>query len=261
MASPDLSIVLAALPLVAPTARTACAEWTAHELRAHLAAGAQQRAELVEDVQLGPAGHLHSSLADREAPFLALPDSELRTAMLRESRRFADAALALTARDSTATVLCGDTRFTPAQLLTHQHCEAAIHCWDLLGDDGVNDEQLARPALTRHSVLVLNELELAEAPLARAARAGIPGIRVALRSPGRPHVIFDARGGRVDLVDDPPAEVDAVVSADPGTRLLVLWGRRPPNRDFEVEVKTVEGLVVEELLWPDAVGGYARRGS
>lgn len=248
MSSPDMSIVLTALPIVAPTARTGCSEWTAHEVRAHLAAGAHERAELVENELNG--GVLTGQTQDRgerELPFLALTDGELRTAVMRESKRFSDAALALTARDTTTTVRFGSTRFTPAQLLAHQQSEAAIHCWDLIGYDGVNNEVLARPSLTRHAVTALNSLpELAEAPRSRAQQMGVPELRMALRSPGRPHVIFDASAGLVELSDEPPEDVDAVITADPATRLLLLWGRCPGVQNFTVEVRTAAGRVVEE---------------
>ncbi|MQA08491.1 MAG: hypothetical protein GEU98_08045 [Pseudonocardiaceae bacterium] len=200
----SLSVALAALPLVAPTARTACAGWTAHELRAHLAAGASERAAAVEHAVTGTARP-----RVRYEEFLALPDDRLRAAVVLQARR-----VERLARCANGSALVGGTRFSAARLLTHQNSEAAIHCWDLLGADGINDAVLARPELTEHAVFLGDVLP------------GPGTARVLLRSPGRADVLW--HGGRAEFADGASANV--VLDTDPAQRLLLLWGRRPTAR-------------------------------
>lgn len=72
---------------VAPTSPTACEGWTAHDIAAHVAAGAKEVAELIDARLAGRPSRPTRSFAEREAPFAALDDDALRGAMLEESRR------------------------------------------------------------------------------------------------------------------------------------------------------------------------------
>jgi hypothetical protein len=63
---------------VAPDAPTACTQWTAHEVAAHLAAGVEECNGLVGDALAGRPTRDTRSFAEREAPYLALPDEKLR---------------------------------------------------------------------------------------------------------------------------------------------------------------------------------------
>src|SRR5216684_587410 len=81
MASPELAALFAILPNVAPEASTACIAWTAHALRAHLAAGAKERADLIEEKLAGRPERATKAFAEREAVFRAMHDEELRAAL------------------------------------------------------------------------------------------------------------------------------------------------------------------------------------
>src|SRR2546428_12457442 len=94
VSSPEVSALWAILADVSPSARTACTEWTAHDVLAHLAAGAKERADLIEERLGGLPERATRPFAERQAPFLAMPDQELRTALTRETRRFETAATA-----------------------------------------------------------------------------------------------------------------------------------------------------------------------
>lgn len=83
----ESTALMATLESVAPEAPTACTEWTAHDLAAHIAAGAQETAELLEDRLAGHPARATRAFDEREAPFVAMPDPELRQAMADQSRR------------------------------------------------------------------------------------------------------------------------------------------------------------------------------
>lgn len=248
---------MTALLDVKPDAPTACAQWSAHELVAHLAAGAEEIAELIEDMIAGRPRRATRSFDEREAPFAALPDDELRNAMVEVSRRKVSATQALAARGADASFEFTGRAFTATQLETHARSEAALHRWDLVGDDDTGDELLAQPELTRHAVDVLNTLPmLFESPGARAAAGSLADTRVVLRSPGQPDVVLivDADGAaRFELATDRPAAGDAVVSTDVVNRLLTLWGRRSSRRPISIAAEPGLWSTVATTLWPTAV--------
>src|SRR5205085_4474731 len=70
-----------------PEAPTACAGWTAHELVAHLTAGAEEMADLVERTLRDAPERPTRGFEEREAPWRAVPDDELRSALLGQGGR------------------------------------------------------------------------------------------------------------------------------------------------------------------------------
>ncbi len=168
-----------------------------------------------------------------------------RIAIQRLAERGADAMFEFTGR-----------RFTATQLETHARSEAALHRWDLVGDDAPGDVLLAQPELTRHAVDVLNTLPvLTETPAARTARAGLTDICVVLRSPGQPDVVLVARAdtARFELADFGPFDGDAAVTTDPVNRLLTIWGRRSTRREITISADPSIWSTVAATLWPAAV--------
>jgi uncharacterized protein (TIGR03083 family) len=247
---------MAALNGVAPDASTACAEWTAHDLVAHLAAGAEEIAELIEDRLANKPPRPTRAFDEREAPFAELPDDQLRQAMVHQSRRKIAATQALSTLGGDATFEFTGRPFTAVQLETHSRSEAALHRWDLIGDDEVGDELLAQPELTRHAVEVLNTLPvLNEAPGTRAAAGGLFHTRVVLRSPDQPDVVLiaEADGARFELIADGPADGDAIVATDAVNRLLSIWGRRSGRRQIGIVADPGLWSAVAGTLWPSAV--------
>jgi len=188
------------LAAVDPAAQTACADWTVHDLVAHLAAGAKEIADLIEESLAKRPARATQSFDEREAAFRALPDEQLRRAMVDESRRKVAATKALHAGGPEATFDFTGRPFTAATLEMHGRSEAAIHRWDLVGDDVESAVLLAQPELTRHAVEVLNTLPiLAEAPTARTSQAHASELRIVLRSPARPDVVLTAAPRRFTL--------------------------------------------------------------
>jgi len=220
--------LLTTLEATAPHAPTACAGWSAHDVVAHLAAGAAEMATITEAVVAGGPAPDTAPFATREAPYAALPDEELRARLVTEALRL-DAAIG--ALGPGATVSFSGRRLGAGELTVHGRSEAAIHRWDLAGDDDVGDELLADAALTAHAVTVLNGMVVGspEEVGARAGAAGITSLRATFGAPGQPDVVLvvDGAGARLELDDPSPRPT---VRAEAPTRLLALWGRRSRRR-------------------------------
>jgi hypothetical protein len=223
---------------------------------AHLAAGAKEIADLIEDALARREVRETKSFDEREADFIAMDDERLRQAMVEQSRRKVAATAALAAEGPQATFPFTGRAFTAALLERHSRSEAAIHRWDLVGDDEEGEQLLAQPELTRHAVEILNTLPvLGEAPTARVRDAGIVELRIVLRAPGHPDVVLAARAGEAqfEMSDALPAEADAVVNTDAANRLLTLWGRRSARRRVAIEADPRVWATVNTVLWPRAV--------
>lgn len=257
MARDEAQALLASLEEVAPRTPTACAGWSMHDIVAHLAAGSKEIADLIEEKLADAPARPTRAFEDREPPFRALPDGELRRSWAYHARRKTEAVAALAALGPDATFAFTGTNLTAAGISTHSRSEAAIHRWDVVGDDSVSAELLSQPELTAHAVSVLNAMPvLSESPRARMGQVGRESLRVVLRSEGRPDVVLAtdvAEGARLDLVEAARAEGDAVVETDPAGRLLAIWGRRSSTRSTRVDADPATRKAVTAVLWPDAV--------
>jgi hypothetical protein len=246
----------ATLDEVAPTSSTACAGWSAHDIAAHLAAGSKEIADLIENKLAGRPERATRDFAEREAPFAALSNVELRRAMATEGARKRAASEALAESDDPSFQFTGRS-FDVALLSTHSRSEAALHRWDVAGEDDISEQLLTQPDLTRHAVDVLNTLpSLYEAPEWRAEHAGvIAPVRIVLRSPHTTDIVYEhtLRGARFEIVEDGPASGDAVVTTDAANRLLTIWGRRSRIRLLDVDTDSVSPQVVDSILWAASV--------
>lgn len=234
-----------------PAAPTACSRWTVHDLVAHLAAGAKENAELIEDSLAVRPARPTRSFAEREAAFVAMPDAQLRDELLVQASRKNAAVQQLCERGPDATYPFTGRPFTAALAYTHTRSEAAVHRWDIAGDDESSTELLSAPDLTKHAVEILNTLpSLCEAPLCRARTAHVDKLRIVLRSPGEPDVVMDINPGiaRFELTDQ-PANGDAVVETDAAHRLLAIWGRRAPDHRVIITADPTLWAPVAKVLW------------
>jgi Mycothiol maleylpyruvate isomerase N-terminal domain len=219
---------LLGLPSDAPTA---CAGWTAHELTAHIAAGAAEEADLVE-AHLAGAGHGRTrDMNEREAPYRALPDHELRARLVEQGLRLTSLIERLALVSEVETVVFTGRPMNASDFGAHSKSECALHRWDLVGSDSVSMELLADPALTVHATHVLTEMPTLRESIGRriAARAGgNASHRVVLRSlPADDVVVSSSPGGATTLALEPPTDEPATLDLHAADRLLVLWGRRP----------------------------------
>jgi hypothetical protein len=140
---------------------------------------------------------------------------------------------------------------------THSRSEAAIHRWDLVGDDEASKELLAQPELTAHAVKVLDRMailnESARAVGVRARKVAGQPIRIVFRSPDQPDVVFlpSPGGGRFEIVDR-AIEADAILRTDAAGRLLALWGRKSTNRAVALEGPPAITEALDAAVWPNA---------
>lgn len=208
--------LMATLDEMPPTSPTACAGWSAHDIAAHLAAGSKEIADLIENKLAGRPERPTRGFAEREAPFAALSSSELRKAMAAEGGRKQAASQALAETDEPSFQFTGRS-FNVVQLSTHSRSEAALHRWDVAGDDDISEQLLTQPDLTRHAVDVLNTLPS----------------------------LFEAPGWRVSG--------DAIVSTDAANRLLTIRGRCSSERSLDIETDSIRPDIVNAILWPNAV--------
>ena len=188
-----------------PEAPTACAGWTAHELVAHLTAGAEEMADLVERTLRDAPERPTRGFEEREAPWRAVPDDELRSALLGQGGRLMAALDELYERDPDRTVLFTGCRLTASQLATHCRSESAIHRWDLVGDDDIGAALLAQPVLVEHGRFLL---------------AAMPALTEGARKPQRDDDLLTLWGRRV-AAWQPQQQISS-----PSTPKEILTGRR-----------------------------------
>jgi Mycothiol maleylpyruvate isomerase N-terminal domain len=258
--------ILTALRALPPSAPTACAGWTAHHIAAHLAAGSKELADLAEERLAGRRERPTGEFEAREQPFRAMPYHSVLERLHHESRRKLAAYDALRARaeqaesDAPGLAFTG-THMTIDELTTHAQSEATIHRSDLVGDDPLSAELLARPELTSHAIKVLNRMpilqESARAVGARAFEAIGRPVRILLTAPNDPDVVIDTgdRTGHVYTADHDDVDIDhadVIVSTDAADRLLILWGRRSSSRQIESHGAADVTAALPRILWPNA---------
>jgi len=152
---------LSALAARAPSAPTWCEGWSAHELAAHVAGAAEERAHLIEEHLCGRPPRATRSWEEREPPLRALPDVVLRDRLWREATRFERAVARL---DTRATIDYTGWSMTAERLIAHSHSEAVLHRWDLVGGDDISERLLADPGMVTHALAVFEAIpQLAEA--------------------------------------------------------------------------------------------------
>ncbi|MHB1763169.1 MAG: maleylpyruvate isomerase N-terminal domain-containing protein [Acidimicrobiales bacterium] len=163
-----VATLLAALP----SQLTACRGWTTHEVTAHLAAGSEVIADLIESHLAGAPPRPTRSFDEREAPYRAMDDATLRRCFFEQVDRARKARQRL-ADDADDTVLFTGRVVTKGELVTHSRSERAVHRWDIVGRDEIGWELLAQSDLTLHAIKILTDMtvlpETLEDRLAAAA--------------------------------------------------------------------------------------------
>ena len=129
---------------------TACRGWTAHELVAHLAAGAAEEADLIEAYFAGETRPTRG-FEERELPYRALADAELRDRLVSEAARLTIALDKLAAGADTGSVLFTGREMTATDFAMHSRSECSLHRWDLVGRDDIGWVMLSQPSLTKHA--------------------------------------------------------------------------------------------------------------
>lgn len=231
-----------------PERLTNCRGWTVHDLTAHLAAGAAEQADLIEERLAGKPERATRPFEEREPAYRALPDAELRERLVVEATRFADLQAAL----GTGSIAFTGRQMTAPDFAMHGRSECSLHRWDIVGRDDITWEMLSQPALTIHAVTVLSEMStLAETPAHRLFDAQLPdGLRVVVRSEPDDDLIITMRNRvpQIELVAmrDEPSHL----ALEPAARLLFLWGRREPSAPITLTADGPARELLDRLLVP-----------
>lgn len=215
-----------ALDAVPPDAVTACRGWTAHELIAHIASGADAFANQIEAHLAGDPVPEFGSWQVREPPYRALEAATLRRRLEIAEQRMDAAFATVLASDPAAAVPEVGWGLPVSELAKHMRQEFAVHRWDLAGDDDAGLALLGTPELIEHSVAFLGDSLLSGA---RDDPAAAEPLTVRLRCAGAPDLVVRVAHGEGELSWAEPADVPDVIETDPAARLLLLWGRRPAS--------------------------------
>jgi uncharacterized protein (TIGR03083 family) len=230
------------------TRLTNCRGWTAHELVAHLAAGAAEEADLIE-AHLAHAPQRPTRPHDeRELPYRTLADGELRERLVTNAGSLASALDQLAMEPSQ--VLFTGRAMSAADFAMHSRSECTIHRWDLVGRDDIGWQMLGQPALTKHALTVLTSMStLPEAPANRIrGHRGEGPTRLVLRSEPHDDVVLSLQDGALALTLEPMADTPPDVELDPAARLLLLWGRREPSAPIELHATDGARSILLALL-------------
>jgi uncharacterized protein (TIGR03083 family) len=212
---------ISALAPLEPTAPTWCAGWSVHELTAHVTAAAEERAALIDDHLAGKPARATRSWEEREPPFRAMHDAELREQLVKQAVRFESSVAALKEDD---TILYTGWEMTAERLLMHSHSEAVLHRWDLVGDDDISIRLLSDPAMVTHALAVFDAMPT----LAEARRWRESGM-VVTPTEG----LLPARDGN-----------GVAVGLRPHEPPLLLWGRCPSRlRDPHANAETIQDIM------------------
>jgi hypothetical protein len=228
---------LATLLAADPSRLTACRGWTVHEITAHLAAGSQEIADLIEDHLAGVRPRDTRAFEEREAPYRAMEDSALRARLFEQVGRSTRARGQLAHQSSDAVLFTG-RMIRAAEFATHSRSERALHRWDIVGRDELGWAMLAQAELTLHSLKILTEMPvLPEALENRLREANADGgdFEVVLRSAPHDDVTVSLSGGVLDVHSEPMTDRPVDAHLDPATRLLALWGRREPSAEIRLD--------------------------
>lgn len=238
---------LAAAADTPPGALTACGEWTAHDIAAHVAAACEEVTHHVRAYADGRPLTTTRGCEEREAPFRALPSARLLTALDRGEETMRAEIGAILAAEPDAVLTWTGRQMRVDAFLTHLRSECAVHRWDLAGDDDVSRRLLGQFDLFKHAVTAIGSGPMTARGVAAGAAEG-PPLTARLRSDGHPDLLVtaDASGVRLALAE---TEGDAAITADAAARLLLLWGRTPqPPARAVVTGSQAEALRVRRLL-------------
>ena len=227
---------------------TACRGWTAHELVAHLTAGAAEEADLIEAHFSGETRPTRGFEA-RELPYRSRPDTELRDRLVSEAARLTVALEKLSGRDNEAVLFTG-REMTADDFAMHSRSECSLHRWDLVGRDDVGWAMLSQPSLATHALGVLSSMSaLPETPANRLkVRASGPEVQVIIRSAPHDDIVVSTTGAVTTLAAQAIGDAAPDVELDPAARLLLLWGRREPSAPMDVHATGPARDVLETLF-------------
>lgn len=229
-----------------PERLTNCRGWTVHDLTAHLAAGAAEQADLIEEHLAGRPERATRTFEEREPAYRALPDAELRERLVAEATRFAGVQVEL----GTDSIAFSGRQMTAPDFAMHGRSECTLHRWDIVGRDDIGWALLGQHVLTKHALTVLSTMSvLTESPANRAVDLDVPdGLRVIVRSEPHDDLVITMLNGFATLTLEPITDAPAHLVLGPAARLLFLWGRREPSAPITLNATGAELALLDRLI-------------
>jgi uncharacterized protein (TIGR03083 family) len=145
---------------------TPCDGWTAHDVVAHVAAGSEELADLIE-LSLAGKSRATRDFESREAPYRAMSKVRLNLALLRQGTRVTRLVLRL--QRAGRTIEFTGTTMTATEIFRHAESELVVHRYDLVGLDRVGRRQMSDPALVAHAKQVVGRMAQGVLPLRSAS--------------------------------------------------------------------------------------------
>jgi hypothetical protein len=209
-----------------PESGTWCEAWTVRDIVIHQTGNAEELARVLGAHLTGDPVPTRG-FEEREAPFRAMNNPDLWSALLDRMARLAEVAAAADELPADTDVAWTGRTMKVPWFAEHMREELALHGWDITGDDRPAQGRLAQWWMTAHSVHAVG------APLLKrgAARLGLTtGERIdaRLRVPDTDDVVISADGDGTSI-HLKPAEGSATLETDAAARVLLLWGRRPAD--------------------------------
>lgn len=244
--SREAEAFISAIRGVPSDAVSACSGWTAHEVAAHMAAGAAEVIRHLEPHLQGYQVPQTRGFEEREAPYRQCEPAHLCDCLDQNERVMRELITSVLDSDPEAVIPWTGRHMAVAKFVPHMRNEFAIHRWDIAGDDATSMDLLSQAELTEHAVQVLGKMLLAKGS---QRLSGKEDLVARLRTRGTADVRLEVASGQAalnitdDQADEPYIEMDAAA------RTLFLWGRRPspPARiRSHLPVKDLE--VVQSLL-------------
>lgn len=222
----EIEALTVALDKVGPAAATSCPGWTAHHIAAHMAGNIEEARRHVDAWGAGTPLTGTRSFEEREQPLRELPFPELIHRIERDETALEHDVNAAAAVSPDATLRWTGRTVPVSGLATHMRSEAAVHRWDLVGDDDVSATLLGQHVLLEHAVSFIGRPLLVRGLVSPAYGGDPVEVRIAARDQPD-HLVVRSSGGDGALALADPDARDADVEADAAARLLMLWGRKP----------------------------------
>ncbi|HEX4559496.1 MAG TPA: maleylpyruvate isomerase N-terminal domain-containing protein [Mycobacterium sp.] len=212
-----------------PNAGTWCEAWTVRDIVIHQTGCAEELARVVEAHLVGEPVPTRA-FAEREAPFHALNNAELWSALVERMHRLGEVAAAAESLPADTDIGWTGRTMKPHWFAEHMREELVLHGWDISGDDATTQTRLAQSWMTEHAVIAVG-VPLLKRGAAKLGLRGEESINARLRAPGTDDVVVSACADSTSIRFEPP-DGQAALETDAATRVLLLWGRRPgdPSR-------------------------------
>ena len=210
-----------------PDAGTWCEAWTVRDVVIHQAGNAEELTRVLSQELKGDPVPTRG-FEEREAPYRAMDDDDLWSALVAGVEQLSEVSVAATNEMGASTeVSWTGRRMQVSWFAEHMREELVLHRWDITGDDAIAATALAEPWMTTHSVVAVGR-PLLDRGAAALGLGGDDRLEGRLRVKGCDDVVVVATTDSTEISLARPQGA-ATIESDAATRCLFLWGRRPAD--------------------------------